>query len=112
MYLKKKRIRMKYKNILIVVVLFLFEIITEASLQMPNSLTMALSIIGRKPFNVIIGGIKIIAKTIAPIMDASDHSILRLCLGFNAILFRPCFFIIMDYNKVCELKNEAGRIYS
>lgn len=30
----------------ILVVLFLFEIITEASLQMPNSLTMALSIIG------------------------------------------------------------------
>lgn len=30
----------------LLVVLFLFEIITEASLQMPNSLTMALSIIG------------------------------------------------------------------
>ena len=66
---------------------------------------IAFSIMGLNPFRVIIDGTIINANKIAAIIDTIVHTILRLCLGFNAILSSPCILIIMDYTKCCEQKN-------
>lgn len=74
----------------ILVVLFLFEIITEASLQMPNALTMALSIIGAlalgntavdagiiSPPSIVVVAVSSVALYIIP-DQISESRILRL----------------------------------
>ena len=74
----------------ILVVLFLFEIITEASLQMPNSLAMALSIIGAlalgntavdagiiSPPSIVVVAISSVALYIIP-DEISENRLLRI----------------------------------
>ena len=74
----------------ILIVLFLFEIITEASLQMPNSLAMALSIIGAlalgntavdagiiSPPSIVVVAISSVALYIIP-DEISENRLLRI----------------------------------
>lgn len=98
----------------ILVVLFLFEIITEASLQMPNSLAMALSIIGAlalgntavdagiiSPPSIVVVAISSVALYIIP-DEISENRLLRIVftllggiVGLYGIV--TCFIILVCY---------------
>lgn len=98
----------------ILVVLFLFEIITEASLQMPNSLAMALSIIGAlalgntavdagiiSPPSIVVVAISSVALYIIP-DEISENRLLRIVftmlggiVGLYGIV--TCFVILVCY---------------
>lgn len=98
----------------ILIVLFLFEIITEASLQMPNSLSMALSIIGAlalgntavdagiiSPPSIVVVAISSVALYIIP-DEISENRLLRIVftllggiVGLYGIV--TCFVILVSY---------------
>lgn len=98
----------------ILIVLFLFEIITEASLQMPNSLAMALSIIGAlalgntavdagiiSPPSIVVVAISSVAIYIIP-DEISENRLLRILftmlggiVGLYGIV--TCFIILVGY---------------
>lgn len=98
----------------ILIVLFLFEIITEASLQMPNSLAMALSIIGAlalgntavdagiiSPPSIVVVAISSVALYIIP-DEISENRLLRIVftlmggiVGLYGIIIS--FIIIVSY---------------
>lgn len=98
----------------ILIVLFLFEIITEASLQMPNSLAMALSIIGAlalgntavdagiiSPPSIVVVAISSVALYIIP-DEISENRLLRIVftllggiVGLYGIV--TCFVILVGY---------------
>lgn len=98
----------------ILIVLLLFEIITEASLQMPNSLAMALSIIGAlalgntavdagiiSPPSIVVVAISSVALYIIP-DEISENRLLRIVftmlggiVGLYGIV--TCFVILVAY---------------
>lgn len=98
----------------ILIVLFLFEVITEASLQMPNSLAMALSIIGAlalgntavdagiiSPPSIVVVAISSVALYIIP-DEISENRLLRIVftllggiVGLYGIV--TCFIILVCY---------------
>lgn len=55
------------------------------------------------------GGIVMMAIKTRPTNDITAHVILRLYLGLSGIILFPCFFIIMNYIKVCEQKNTMNK---